>query len=632
MSLLVGSLARTLRAFLSDVQRFACAIRRVPLSSFPTLVSAPDASVSIPVELLPVARVCASLGFRFTPRCAALCTDIFHRETIYTSSVASASDVSAFTAAIGDAGVVSYLDKNAGLGCIVCPHLFWHTLRDTFWRNPDYSRTTLTHATLLVLHLKAYTSGRWSCVGPFQPRAPPAHTPFLFGKYKSNRKNRPVLSAFRHCLKTVYKRIALALRVCLLTVVRAGAWDANVSTTFDAPRLLVRDVNRAVSELLDYDSLLSASWIHTDAYAGDVSSMFDKLPCTVVMRAVAWVLDSASALSSRYNLRSSSRRHVTINLRDPTGHRIGISYGGEGVLTVAFPMLLNICEHYCFQTYFLFADTFFRLQLGVPQGGSLSDPLSKAFCIYCEHQWLASLFDLQRFPPSGVIRSCDMTSTGRAYFSAACGFPLLAADDSPLAFAILKRYADDCRAVVVYDARSPTGAAVANAFINAYRSDCYIRPCSLDDEERGRSFHFMQGYYTFFPQCAVEYVVKNALPLLTRHQRLIRSLQHYDSYGQSPSTLRYATVMGKLAEIDAISSSVHLLLRALLLQAVEFSYLGYPCSLLCRALKAKFRQTGCTFWLDACPLVTSVMRTFADRARVVSPGLLRATRDAAAAR
>jgi hypothetical protein len=106
--------------------------------------------------------------------------------------------------------------------------------------------------------------------------------------------------------------------------------------------------------------------------------MFDKLPCTVVMRAIAWVFDSASALSSRYNLCSSSRRHVTINLRDPTGHRIGISYGGEGVLTIEFPMLLGICEYYCFQTYFLFADTFFRLQLGVPQGGSLSDPLSKS--------------------------------------------------------------------------------------------------------------------------------------------------------------------------------------------------------------------------------------------------------------
>jgi hypothetical protein len=69
-----------------------------------------------------------------------------------------------------------------------------------------------------------------------------------------------------------------------------------------------------------------------------------------------------------------------------------------------------------------------------------------------------------------------MTSASRAYFSAACGYPLLAADDSRLAFAILKHYADDCRAVVVYDTRSLTGAAVANAFINAYRSDCYIRP------------------------------------------------------------------------------------------------------------------------------------------------------------
>ena len=143
----------------------------------------------------------------------------------------------------------------------------------------------------------------------------------------------------------------------------------------------------------------------------------------------------------------------------------------------------------------------------------------------------------------------------------------------------------------------------------------------------------MQGCYTLFPQCTVEYVVKNAQPLLTRHQRLIRSLQHYDSYGQSPSTLRHATVMGKLAEIDAISSSVRLLLCALLLQAMEFPTSATPAPYYAEpALKAKFRQTGFAFWFDACPLVTTTMRTFADRARVVPTGLPRATRDVAAAR
>ena len=71
------------------------------------------------------------------------------------------------------------------------------------------------------------------------------------------------------------------------------------------------------------------------------------------------------------------------------------------------------------------------------------------------------------------------------------------------------------------------------------------------------------------PASAPRRACQQAPPVTPRRTRKPFFLQHYDSYGQSPSTLRYATVMGKLAEIDAISSSVNLLLRALLLQAVE---------------------------------------------------------------
>ena len=197
------SLTVALRSFLLDVRRFSCAIRRVPLHLFPTLVSAPPATVSIPDALLPVARLCQSLGFRFTKRCASLCTSISRDESVYDSPLLSAADVDAFVAAATGCGVVSYLDKNPGLGCIVCPFLFWHTLRDAFWANPDYARTSHTSVSLLLHHHSAYVSGKWDCLGPFEPKSPPGHTPFIFGKDKSNHKNRPVLSAYRHCLKKV---------------------------------------------------------------------------------------------------------------------------------------------------------------------------------------------------------------------------------------------------------------------------------------------------------------------------------------------------------------------------------------------------------------------------------------------
>ena len=457
------SLTVVLCTFLLDVRRFFCNIRSFPLHLLPSLVSAPAASVSIPVDFVPVAQLCQRLGFRFTSRCASLCTSISRGESGFDSPLVPAVDVHAFVAAITGTAVVSYLDKHLGLGCIVCPFLFWHTLRDAFWTNPDYKRFSHNADSLLAHHHSAYVSGGWDCLGPFEPRSPPGHVPFIFGKDKSNLKNRPVLSAFRHRLKKVYHQAALALRVCLLTVVLNRSWDANVSTTFDAPWLITRDVNRAADELILHDCI-SPIDVGMDAYAGDVSSMFDKLDHR---SAQSMLLDQASSISSVYNLRSTTRRFVTINIRDPSGHRIGVSYQGEGIHTVSFAIITDVCRHYCFDNLFLVCVVFFQLQLGVPQGGSLSDLLSKTFCIFCEHQWLLSLFDLQRFSCSGAIRSSDMTPAGRSYFASACGLPLLANDDSPLAFVVLKRYADDCCDVVCYSKRSPSGVAVANTFINA---------------------------------------------------------------------------------------------------------------------------------------------------------------------
>jgi hypothetical protein len=553
--------------------------------------------------------MCSQLGFRFNAACARLTDGILQMEDSYPSGLVSDRDVNAFCDDINapaNQGVCSYLDKNPGLGCIVCPNLFWHTLRDAFWLNPDYEHTSFDAASLLDFHQEAHARGQWAAVAPFEGLSPPANVPFLYGKFKSNLKNRPVLAAFRHCLRRVYQRAALAVRVCLLCIVGDGAWDANVFTTFDAPALILRHVDRAVDSAVQTSRTGCERDLGVDAYAGDVSSMFDKLPCRIVIEAVGWALDKASHLSARYNLRTASRQHVTINLRDPSGHRIGRSYDGEGVITLTFPIIVAICEHYCFNTFFSFAGVFFRLRLGVPQGGSLSDPLSKVFCMYCEHQWLSSLFDSSRFSESGVIRACDMTPHGLARFSVLAGVTLDPRDDTPLAYAVLKRYADDCRAICIFDRTTQPGAAVARAFIDAYRADCYADPCTLDDEERGTAFQFMQGAYTFSPRCNSVYIVKNALPLLTTGRTKLRAMQHYTSYGHAPSQLRFATVMGKLAEVDAVCSDAQWIVQAVCLLCVELSSLHYPPALVTKALYRKYQQTDRQLWRDLIPAAVSL--------------------------
>jgi hypothetical protein len=166
---------------------------------------------------------------------------------------------------------------------------------------------------------------------------------------------------------------------------------------------------------------------------------------------------------------------------------------------------------------------------------------------------------------------------------------------------VLKRYADDCRTVCVFDRTTQHGAAVARAFIDAYRADCYPHPCTLDDEERGTAFRFMQGAYTFSPKCNSVYVVKNAAPLLTTSTPQLRSLQHFDSYGHAPSQLRFATVMGKLAEIAAVCSDSRWVIQAVCLLVLELSSLHYPPSLLKKALHRKSLQTSRRLWRDLIP-------------------------------
>jgi hypothetical protein len=88
-----------------------------------------------------------------------------------------------------------------------------------------------------------------------------------------------------------------------------------------------------------------------DAYAGDVSSMFDKLPCSIFMDAVEWALNKALDTVTPYHLRSTGRSFITINLSDKGGHRIGRAYDGEGIITISFSALLSVCRHCCFHTY-----------------------------------------------------------------------------------------------------------------------------------------------------------------------------------------------------------------------------------------------------------------------------------------
>jgi hypothetical protein len=194
-----------------------------------------------------------------------------------------------------------------------------------------------------------------------------------------------------------------------------------------------------------------------------------------------------------------------------------------------------------------------------------------------------------------------MTQMGLQLFQSLTGMVLGPSDDTLLAYAVLKRYTGDWRAICVYDKTTPGGKLVAQAFIDMYRgigNTATNAPANWKmKKQRGSAFHFMQGMYLFPPHTNIKHIVKNALSLLTTSKRKIRSLQqHFHSYGHDNTALRHSTIMGKLKEIESICSNASNVIGAVILLAVELVSLGYPARTLSKALYLKFLQSHCLHW------------------------------------
>jgi hypothetical protein len=211
-----------------------------------------------------------------------------------------------------------------------------------------------------------------------------------------------------------------------------GAFDTNLFTTLDTPGALRKCAADAISTL----ARAGVDRTRTYCYAGDISSMFDKLPCDVVLKAVDYVLQLASHSATGYSLRPGSRSHVTLSLDDPSNDHLGSPViGSDFLVSLSFSDIVDVCKYYCYNTCFTFGGSIFRLVLGIPQGGSMSDPLSKIYCVYCEHLWRDSMFDHSRFnAQSGLMRLCDLTDSGFAALAALVSVPLDHSSTVPLRF------------------------------------------------------------------------------------------------------------------------------------------------------------------------------------------------------
>ena len=448
----------------------------------------------------------------------------------------------------------------------------------------------------------------WGSFSRFVEAGDGFNTPFCFPKFKNRAKYRGILSAANHQLKECHRLICLAIRTTRLFLHADNPNDCRVSnlgSTFEATACFGGTTDVMIRNL--HPPGTTPRPLTPLGYAGDVAQMYDKLPMATILLAITHHLDK---VCKKYQRRS--RPVVLLHRLDDDAHRVGsVNYNADAWRVVTFEHITSGCTHYVQNTYFRFAGVTLRLLLGIPQGGSLSVELCFIFCLYCEDQWLASIFDYNLLTPDGVVRRHALLPHTVTAMSALSTEALPSDPLAPVLALALTRYFDDCRLVVyTYRSLNPLLIPLGRWIVDSYRKDCYVDPCELEDEAYGTVFSFLQGSYIFTDRgCCCLYMAKNTESFTTLRTLRFYSMQHYLSFSQDRDRMRLAVLLGKCCEIDAFSHPSLNVGLGILSILPDLAHLGYPFWLVRKALGIMSRRTDNEIWSEIVPLVGCVLHS-----------------------
>ena len=245
----------------------------------------------------------------------------------------------------------------------------------------------------------------------------------------------------------------------------------------------------------------------------------------------AWIVVLLHGLA-RYSLRKQ-HRVVTINLQEKQYSRVGGSTTSKplsGIISITASHIRSVCKHAIFNTHFGLANKYFRLLLGIPQGGPLSVVLCMCFCLYREHVFLSSIFDVTKLAPSGAVFRNMFNPSGWAWFCRMVPELTNYPDNLPITAISLNRYVDDVRIVLMMHKHSHVSRLFGIFWLYLYRKFCYGYPCILEDEEYGPTFSFLQGTFGFSSgvlRC--NYVARNLPSMLDTGRPKFYNMQHLPS-------------------------------------------------------------------------------------------------------
>ena len=409
--------------------------------------------------------------------------------------------------------IVGYQDKNAGQCTIECPVIQWRREKRMYYDDPShfehcdmdphgyYQLMHDTHARLEWGRFQSFPSER-DCSIPYG---------YAFQKAKDPNKDRPIVSYWVHPCKKVLNFGSRALTFILK--------HANLKA------FTLWNVHDMTSTLRQWQADLKPFGAHTRFlnYCADVKEMYTGLPHNCILRAVEFVLERCATTHRR-----GRRRCVSIERRKRGSIRFGRSDPSlmSQFVTLTFADIKAICETDINTCYFTSLGTLLRQIVGVPMGSPGSPAFAICICMYYEHQFHASIYDLTRFTNI----------------------------EKPHQLFRFMRYVDDVFGVVCWDSRDPSTLTFAKHIIRMLMNHTYHPNMLLKEEPSSGWFPFLEALINFpaTGDMRVQFHVKNYAPILANGNPKLYTIQHHSSF------------MNRTQAINKVYGAIHRLRRTVL--------------------------------------------------------------------
>lgn len=474
--------------------------------------------------------------------------------------------------------VIGGADKNNGCLLVSCPKWYNEMLKKTYiddhehyelYDNNDQSQSGIINTDSILnsfrtaynrhrLHTNPLTQN-WSDIGRLLPGKLPYA--YISIKNKDVLKVRPIVSYKKHILRKVFKCAANALFFLLQQL------PENIKhfALFNISKLksTVNEIQMKSNNIWNNTGNNNDHNVRYNLLSVDVKNMYTNLTHSSILRSVHWLIKITST-ENNYGRGCRNRDRIAVSI-DPNKiikTEWGRSYNRLISIEILLGTLMEIVEFDLSNVYFTVGHQLLRQINGIPMGGLLSAHLAVLVCIYNEHQFMSSLGIDQRYI-HGI------------------------------------RYIDDLILFAVYQNGNDESFRKSHLLLESAML-MYDSALELEKQppEDGNIYPFLSANLKIeFNEIIISPQMKNWNEIMTSGKQKLLKFQSFHSY--SSTATKSGVLTCTLHRLYANSSNEQILINAVHQLYCELNTIGYPLSIIIRALKQMFIKTHLPVWQQA---------------------------------